>query len=817
MKRFTLFISIILLSAELCFGAAGVQKTLAGDTGALLESFKVPTGEGIEFQSGATLSGAGTFNLSSGTLTLADNQVTWAKVSKTGSSLADLTTRSATDLTSGIVDGARLPTIWVYAGDSITTETAPPAGAGNTWPELLRARWGEAAQGTVVNNAVSGRTAEYILANYATLIGAHKRTNARQRAVLFLAAGTNDVQSGLTGGAASAGSTASITYVYNTLKSIWALARADGFEVAVGSLLPRETVTMTGWMNSVNALIRSDPTLYDYRMDGDKLFSASDIGGAYFSDGVHPTTAGNTLIAAEWGRILFANTTARFGYEIAKATTRDEALNTLAAPQPKPLGGIAFYRRENSGTAFTVPDNAVFATGLDSFGAWWHGSIVKFKDTFGLPYTGDSCRLTGKTGSNLGWAFYLTTAGKLRLMIGNGADFTTHVYDSSVVVSTEQGRAAHWAFFADRSTGFVFFYENGVRLGAPVDISASAAQTTTTTGSLTIGAPADEYLYTVHSVTLYNGALTADECAATYRAGGVPLPQYRVGSQVNLLSNLARNSTFTDTGTDWGGNSANISLDTTNDRIGVTATSTTGGLRLGMTNLTAGPIANHSRYLEMYSRWRIGFDVITAASPWRMGDQGPSSLYTTRLGAYSGEYQVRAYTGSNNIDGPQQQTTSVQNVYTNLRIHRIGALAHYDFREGANYISVDRTGNGMHGLISPDTDAIVNWVVPMRSGQMIVTQSSAGAGAALMGQVVWDAVNRYRINSWTVYSASGSVLIDQIGTTPAGAQYSTGGITATTTPKDVTLVNRFNVSQSITVNQASATKTTHLIDWQRVD
>ena len=61
------------------------------------------------FTSGTLTFNAGTtLDISLATLALASNQIAWDRVSKTGSSLADLITRSAADLTSGILPSARL-------------------------------------------------------------------------------------------------------------------------------------------------------------------------------------------------------------------------------------------------------------------------------------------------------------------------------------------------------------------------------------------------------------------------------------------------------------------------------------------------------------------------------------------------------------------------------------------------------------------------------------------------------------------------------------------------------------------------------------
>lgn len=70
---------------------------------------------------GTTDPAAGTFTdlTASGTLDFPDNSVAWADVNKTGSSLADLATKSAAALTSGNLDIARMPTggSWSLSSD----------------------------------------------------------------------------------------------------------------------------------------------------------------------------------------------------------------------------------------------------------------------------------------------------------------------------------------------------------------------------------------------------------------------------------------------------------------------------------------------------------------------------------------------------------------------------------------------------------------------------------------------------------------------------------------------------------------------------
>src|SRR3990172_4294492 len=78
-----------------------------------------------------TFDGGTTLDVSASTLTLASNQISWGSVSKSGSSLADLGTRSAGALSSGNLDIARLPTSgnWDISADLSIESTTFFAGA----------------------------------------------------------------------------------------------------------------------------------------------------------------------------------------------------------------------------------------------------------------------------------------------------------------------------------------------------------------------------------------------------------------------------------------------------------------------------------------------------------------------------------------------------------------------------------------------------------------------------------------------------------------------------------------------------------------
>ncbi|MEX1068274.1 MAG: hypothetical protein WED08_00445, partial [Patescibacteria group bacterium] len=93
------------------------------------------------FTSGTLTFGAGTtLDVSAGALTLAVDQISWDRVSKVGSSLVDLATRSAGDLSSGNLDVARLPTggNWDLSTDLTVEATTLFIGAtGGTYSGLV--------------------------------------------------------------------------------------------------------------------------------------------------------------------------------------------------------------------------------------------------------------------------------------------------------------------------------------------------------------------------------------------------------------------------------------------------------------------------------------------------------------------------------------------------------------------------------------------------------------------------------------------------------------------------------------------------------
>lgn len=114
MKQFLTFLFALAMSVSVSAQVAVKYNS----SGQLTEPsvLKVPTGKSIRVESGGTL----VIDVG-GTASLPSNVFSWASVNKTGSSLADLVTRSATDLTSGTLPDARFPSTLPALNGSLLT------------------------------------------------------------------------------------------------------------------------------------------------------------------------------------------------------------------------------------------------------------------------------------------------------------------------------------------------------------------------------------------------------------------------------------------------------------------------------------------------------------------------------------------------------------------------------------------------------------------------------------------------------------------------------------------------------------------------
>lgn len=136
-----LFSLLFLVPALALAGVPMKDARLSGSSEVESGTFTVQSGASFVSAAGSTV------NLSSGSVTLpaavsllgalidlsseVENSLPWASVDKTGSSLADLATRSAGDLSSGTVAVARLPVMVGDSGAGGTAGIVPAPGAGD--------------------------------------------------------------------------------------------------------------------------------------------------------------------------------------------------------------------------------------------------------------------------------------------------------------------------------------------------------------------------------------------------------------------------------------------------------------------------------------------------------------------------------------------------------------------------------------------------------------------------------------------------------------------------------------------------------------
>lgn len=109
--------------------------------------------------------------------------------------------------------------------------------------------------------------------------------------------------------------------------------------------------------------------------------------------------------------------------------------------------------------------------------------------------------LYSKISGNNGVKLNLTTAGLLQLQIGNGTNFTTFSYNSTVAVPTADYHTAWVGVTVDRD-GVATFLWNGSRLGDTVDVSGSVAQSATAAATAYLMRDGSNYqagrVYTFH-------------------------------------------------------------------------------------------------------------------------------------------------------------------------------------------------------------------------------------------------------------------------------------------------------------------------------
>lgn len=167
-----------------------------------------------------------------------------------------------------------------YEGDSITADQGPSL---NTYPYLLTIPAARLPR----NYAVSGSTVADMVTRATNVLPPNVPVAAKILTVLI---GHNDMASG----------DSAATFFAN-LKSYCLARKAEGWVVVVATVLPSTVSGFNVKRNAANVLIRADPSFYDALCDFDTNptigadAAASNV--TYYSDGTHPTQAGQNLLA----------------------------------------------------------------------------------------------------------------------------------------------------------------------------------------------------------------------------------------------------------------------------------------------------------------------------------------------------------------------------------------------------------------------------------------------------------------------------------------------------------------------------------------
>lgn len=194
--------------------------------------------------------------------------------------------------------------IIVIEGDSMSNggkgSPTDPRRAGD-WVNYISAYVSWYASAQKFNIAASAEKVSQMLAQYPTQARPHKPA-AGKKAYYIIMGGINDL------GGKTDGVVGDADAIYANLKSLWALARADGFTVVAITVTPfypsnspnqQVANTTNEERKQLNALIVSDPSKYDLLVRADQLFASTMPGPTdqYFADRIHVNEAGAKKIA----------------------------------------------------------------------------------------------------------------------------------------------------------------------------------------------------------------------------------------------------------------------------------------------------------------------------------------------------------------------------------------------------------------------------------------------------------------------------------------------------------------------------------------
>lgn len=185
------------------------------------------------------------------------------------------------DKSATILYGKNANKMIVISGDSWSNDVSQFGVAGDFPTYFLYNQKNHDWQHVVT--AVAGRTVATMLANYTAEITPYARNYEHQERMLMLYGGINDLFASRTA-----------TDIYNDLKSMWSNAKAQGFITIAYTVCSATTLTAPQEAErvSLNTMILSDRTLYDYVIQAAVLFQDPSNTLFFDVDGTHLNTNG---------------------------------------------------------------------------------------------------------------------------------------------------------------------------------------------------------------------------------------------------------------------------------------------------------------------------------------------------------------------------------------------------------------------------------------------------------------------------------------------------------------------------------------------
>lgn len=497
-----------------------------------------------------------------------------------------------------------------YEGDSIVNQTEV------TWPDYIATYSPYFSRASYVTNyGTAGNRVSAMNGQYATEAHLNRPQNDFEEAWFFMHGGGNDLADGV--GSAN---------VYQYLKNEWEAARLDGYKVVAFEVTPRYDFSayspaIETERQTLNALIRSDPTLYDYLVPASIMPSAAST-NIYYYDGTHPTDVGARTLARMAIDVIFGK-----AYEITpqSITGVTNTINGLILLPTDPMGTVAIGTTNTTAKLTVATSYADPTGGLDTNTAMVVANNNVVSGTANLSILSRSSGLSRLyfgndalerndyieadfSGAGLGLAFGIFGSEKMHLdTTGLGIGTNTPNNPLEVVGSSPQYRLTHgsdiskYATWGVNSSGYVVVVPSGGSFQVTGNGQFSNYVLVGSGSPLIMGTNAVLYSLTTNSFSMFDASQTL---AADLGFGPATTSNVRlVPTGTNLDLKLGDRSFFTQfrpgyIAPQYSGGSGHFLKQTS---LGGTVTSgvlTTGDMPSGVPTSTAVGVTNVSGVLS---------------------------------------------------------------------------------------------------------------------------------------------------------------------------------------------------------------------------